>query len=953
MALEFKTKTLASLIVLGFASAGGAPSAAQEIVLHGPEWGKSSPGSVVSGDTRATAVGNQAPARITASGGKVSALAGMAFSASVVSTAQANTIGLSALEVDGTRLDVLQNQVQGFVNAVGGVASANSALVSGGDGRRALADSRVRITRNSARDIDAYGGQGSVAAGLVGSGQMPGRASGNSLLADQTDLRRLELSSTRNSAQGLQSIGGSALANTVTASRSSVEDARLSQTDNTGRDVRSGGGSGALGAGAIARGDLTGASGANAVMLSNAQVRGLRVDQQRNTAQGLSSLGGTALANSFNLADNQGSALQQYRGTFSGNEARDIRATGGEGSLLMGALADVKASAAALANSVSLQNATLEGETRHVLIDNRAERVHAAGGAAAANSVWVQDSAARGSPVTLTRNVAGDVSTVAGSASVGGGALAAFERNGRAVANSLVLDARSSLENTPATLEGNEAHAVRGSGGLAAANSVLLSSGSVRNGRVSVNANTARNVTANGFSGSAGGGLLFSSQQDAMALANSLGVFGSTVDASSVSLANNSASELSAQGGKIVANSVSVERGEGAGSTLSGATRVAGNTARQVSTGASAMAGPGRVFSEESVARAATNAVVLYENSRVDGGSPLTVTDNRASQVAAVGGTALVNALGAYRNASIAGSPVTLSGNQADDVRTGGSYGQVAAVGSKKNGILVANGVYLEGPDGVRLSGSPLTLRDNRARSLSADGGRVNANAVAINDRGDVQATPITIANNRADNVSSQGTEQTLAGHAIDRGVGYAGANAVQVMGALRAGSLQLLDNTASRVSAEKGVALANGVLVDSDGSANALQATLTGNTADDVHTRDGRTAAANSLLNEGSLNAAQVTVAGNRSGAQADGGDALAASVRNRKGAQLAGSQITVTGNQGTVAQKGTAHSVDNAGTIAGTRIAIVGNRGSVRGGCPRSWATRAVRAATARSTR
>jgi len=933
--MELRKKTLASLIVIGFASATTVTSVAQEIVLHGPDWGKSSPGSDVKGDTRATSAGNRAPARITASGGKVSALAGMAGSLSVVSTAQANTAGLSALNIDSTRIDVLNNQVQGFVNAVGGVASANSALVSGGDGRRELSSSRIRITDNTARDIDAYGGQGSLAAGAIVSAQLPGRASGNSLLADQTDLRQLEFLSTRNTAQGLQSIGGSALANAVTASRSTVEDSRIAQTDNTGRNVRSGGGSGALGAGVLAQADLTGTSAVNAVLLSNSRLQGARVDHQRNEADGLQSLGGTALANSLNVGDVQGGGLQQYRARFTGNRAQDVTANGGEGSLLMGALADVKASAAALANSVSIQGSEVASGARHTLADNRAQRVHAVGGAAAANSIWLQDSTARNSNATLSRNVASDVSTSGGSASLVGGAVGQFERNGRSLANSLVLDARSTLEGTPATLSDNEAHGVRGSGGLAAANSALLSSATMRNGRISITGNTARNVQSNGFEGSAAGGLLFSSKQNAMALANSLGVFGSTVDASSVSLADNTATDLSAQGGRLVANSVSVERGEGAGSTLSAATRVAGNTASQVSTGASSMAGPGKAFSEESVARAATNAVVLYENSRVDSGSPLNVSDNRATQVAAIGGTALVNALGAYRDAGISGSPITLSGNRADDVRTGGVYGQVAGIGSAKNGILVANGVYLEGENGVRLSGSPVAIRENTAQSLNADGGRVNANALAINGRGEVQGTPITLSDNRAENVTSEGKEGTFAGHAvIDRGVGYASANAVQVMGALRAGSLQLMGNTALRVTAEKGVALANSFMVDNDGSAQGVHATIAGNSADEVRTRDGKTALANSVLDEGRIDGSQLSIAANRSGAQADDGDAAAASVRNRKSGHIAGSQIAITGNQGSVSGKGTANGVDNGGSIGGSRIAIVGNRGSARGG-------------------
>ncbi|RYZ10832.1 MAG: hypothetical protein EOO24_08015, partial [Comamonadaceae bacterium] len=716
---------------------------AQESVLHGLGWVTARPGSTFDGRTQTQVTGNRAPAEVSASGGKVSAGAGVAGSVALISQAQANMLGLSAVDARNAQLAVLNNQVGGFIRAVGGAASANTMLISGGEARRPLADSRITIQNNQASDVDAIGAKASVMLG-AGSLQLPGRAGANAVLADETDIQRTQIANLDNRATSVASIGGAALANSLSAARSRLEDLRVTQTNNQARDVRAGGGSGGAGWGAVAQVDLTGMAGANSIAIAGSQAQGAQLLQQNNRVDGMQSTGGSALANSFSLADYQGSALRQYSATQTGNVASRVDASGGSGSLLMGALADVRMSAASLANAISVQRGSVEGATRHLVADNTATRVQAIGGAASANSIWLQDSTARQSNITVTNNTASDVGTAGGGASIGGGVVGEFQRNGRALASSLVLDSQSTLENTPVAITTNQSRNVQGSGGLAASGSALVSDGQVRNSSIALSNNRADGVRATGFSGSAGAGLLFSSEQNAVALANSLGVFGSSVDARSIALSGNTAGELSAQGGKLIANSVSVERGDGGASRLSANVAMSGNTANRISTGASEMAGPGHAFSEKSVARAATNAVVLNAGVQVDAGSPISVTGNTATQVGAIGGTALVNALAAYRDARVSGSAITLSGNTANDIGAGGGYNQAMGIGSAKNGVLVANGVYLDGGEegGVRLSGSATTVTGNDAQRLRADGGRINANSLAINGQGSVDGAP-------------------------------------------------------------------------------------------------------------------------------------------------------------------------------------------------------------------
>ena len=916
-----------------------APSArAQEGVLHGLGWVTTRPGTEVNSGTSILINGNRSQALVSASGGKASVGLGIGAYVDLIATAQSNTVGLDALTVQNTLFNVLQNQLTGFVTATGGAATANTLLISGGEGRRSLSDSRFDIQNNKAGRIDALGAKSAVLLGL-GSLQLPGRASGNSVLINDSDVSNAQVSLTDNSAEDLKSIGGSALANAMTVARSNLRDLNLTQTRNTARNVSAGGASGGVGWGLVASIELAGVAAANSFTAATSDVFGARLLQQDNDVDGMWAPGGSALANSVNLADYRGGSLAQYQALLSNNRAKSVDAGGGSGTILKGALADVRKDASALANSVSIQGGVVGGATRHALTENIATGVQAIGGAAAANSVWLQESTVQTSNITISNNSATSVDTAGGSATLGGGIVGSFERNGRALANSVALDSKATLAQTPVDIATNTARNVQGAGGLAAANSVLLSNSSVKNGTVRIGSNTADGVRATGFKGSVGGGLLFSTEQSAMALANTLGVFGSSVDPASISISDNIARELAAQGGMLVANSVSVEQGAGAGSKVAATVSIADNHSINVSTGAGSTAGPAHVFSKGSAARAATNSLVLHDDAQLDAGSPVALSGNRTNRISAIGGTALVNTLAGYRGARIEGSPITMTDNIADDVSSGGGHGQVAGVGKAKNGIVVANGSYLEGDGGVRLSNSPGTWFGNVAKVITGDGGRINANALAVNDKGDISASSFLFQRNRAESVSSEGSENTVGGHVpFGRGVGHASANSVQILGALGRGTFQLQDNTATGVHAKKGVALANSAVFGDEGSADTVTATLTDNVATNVAAEDGKTAAANSFYNEGRASEAQLTFSNNRGGATANGEDASASSVRNRSSGTLAKSSITLSRNQGDATKGGAINSVENDNLISSSQIMVEGNRGKAEGGSANS---------------
>ena len=902
-------------------------------MLAGLGWHKNSAGTQVDGNSQLQVVGNKSSGPVVSTGGKGSALANAGMRVDLAGTAQANGIGLAAMDVRQSQVSVLGNQVNGFIHALGGAATANMVLAASAEGTKQLTASRLLVQGNRAADVAAFGAKTEVLLG-TGSLQMPGRATANSVLLDATDVRNSEVALAGNDARRVTSIGGSALANALTAARSTLVDSRVLHTGNRAEDVRAGGGSGAVGRGTIAEVNLTGVAAANSVTLASSKLQGAQLVLAGNEAAQVVATGGSALANSISFTEHQLAGSAGYQAGVTGNTARNVQAWGGEGSILGGALADVRMSASALANTISITRGELAEGPVHRLAGNEARDVVATGGGAAGNSLWLDNATVRGGSVLLAGNTAGKVRTAGGGGSIGGGMVGALERNGRALANTVVADHQSTLERAAATVTGNRGESVTGSGGLAAANALMVTEGRVQNTAVTLAGNRADGVQSTGYAAQAGGGLLFSASQQSAALANTLAVTGSQLDAATLTLAGNTASRLAARGGALQANSVAIENGSGAPSRLSADGVLSGNAASDMTTTADAVSGAGGLASRESRARAAANALVLHDGASVDASSPWLVAGNTARGVHATGGTALVNALAAYRSATVQGSPVTIVGNTGQDIRAAGSGAQALGVGSKSNGVLAANGLYMDGSGATTLARSSLLVAGNAARQLNADGGRINANALSVNAQGRVDSSTLALAANTAADVRSEGREGTVGGFAaFGKGVGQANANAIQVLGDMRAASLQLLGNSAGRVHATEGLAAANSFSIGAGGQAEGVQALVAANTAVSTQADHGSTALANSVQADGTVQGTSVQVVANQGSARAAGRDGLANSVRAQGRGRIAGSNVTVTANQGS-AQQGTANSVDLAGSLQGGSITILGNQGSARDG-------------------
>ena len=906
---------------------------AQESMLAGLGWHKNSAGTQVDGNSQIQVLDNKSTGPVISTGGKGSALANAGMRVDLAGTAQANGIGLAAMEVRQSHVQVLGNQVTGFVHALGGAATANMVLAASSEGAKQLTASRLLVQGNRAADVAAFGAKADVLLG-TGSLQMPGRATANSVLLDATDVRNSQVALSDNDARRVTSIGGSALANALTAARSTLVDTRVLHTGNRAQDVRAGGGSGGVGRGTIAQVNLTGVAAANSVMLASSELKGAQLTLADNEAAQVIATGGSALANSISFTDHKLAGSAGYQAGVSGNKARNVQAWGGEGSILGGALADVRVSAAALANTISVTRGELAEGPVHRLAGNEARDVVATGGAAAGNSLWLDNATVRGGTVVLAGNEADRVRTSGGTGSIGGGVVGALERNGRALANTVVADHQSTLERSAITLAGNRGESVTGSGGLAAANALMVSEGRVQKTAITLAGNRAEGVQSTGYAAQAGGGLLFSASQQSAALANTLAVTGSQLDAATLTMAGNTASRLAARGGALQANSIAIENGAGAPSRLSADGVLSGNTASDMTTTADSVSGAGGLASRTSRARAAANALVLHDGASVDASSPWLIAGNTARGVHATGGTALVNALAAYRSAALQGSPVSIVGNHGEDIRAAGSGAQALGVGSKSNGVLAANGLYMDGSGATALSRSSLLVAGNTARQLNADGGRINANALSVNAQGSVQASHLILAGNTAADMRSEGREGTVAGFAaFGKGIGQANANAVQVLGDMRAASLQLMGNTAGRVHATEGLAAANSFSQGAGGRVEGVQALLAANTAVSTQADDGSTALANSVQADGTLQGSSVQVLANQGSARAGGHDGLANSIRAQKRGRIAASSVTVAANQGT-AQQGVANSVDVAGSLQGGSITILGNQGSARDG-------------------
>ena len=927
-------ETAAALWLLGISVAvAPAGAGAQESMLGGLGWHKNSPGTQVDGSSQVQVLDNKSTGPVVSTGGKGSALANAGMRVDLAGTAQANSIGLAAMDVRQSRVYAVGNQVTGFIHALGGAATANMVLAASSEGVKPLAASRLQVQGNRAADVAAFGAKAEVLLG-TGSLQMPGRATANSVLLDATEVRNSEVALADNDARRVTSIGGSALANALTAARSTLADTRVLHTGNRAQDVRAGGGASAVGRGTIAQVNLTGVAAANAVTLASSELKGAQLVLADNEAADVTTTGGSALANSISFTDHKLAGSAGYQAGVFGNKARNVQAWGGEGSILGGALADVRVAASALANTISVTRGELAEGPVHRLAGNEARDVVATGGGAAANSLWLDNAAVRRGSVLLSGNLANTVRTAGGAGSIGGGAVGALERNGRALANTVVADQQSTLERAAITVAGNRGESVTGSGGLAAANALMVGEGRVQNTAVTLAGNRADGVQSTGYAAQAGRGLLFSASQQSAALANTLAVTGSQLDAATLTLAANTASRLAARGGALQANSIAIESGAGVPSRLSADGVLSGNTASDMTTTADSVSGAGGLVGRETRARAAANALVLHDGARVDTSSPWLIAANTARGVHATGGTALVNALAAYRSASVQGSPVTIVGNTGEDIRAAGSGAQALGVGSKSNGVLAANGLYMDGSGATALSQSGLLVAGNTALQLNADGGRINANALSINAQGRVQASSLTLAGNTASDVRSEGREGTVAGFAaFGKGIGQANANAVQVLGDMRAASLQLMGNTAGRVQATEGLAAANSFSQAAGGRVDGVQALIAANSAVSTQADQGSTALANSVQADGTVQGSSVQLVANQGSARAAGRDGLANSVRAQSRGRIAGSNVTVTANQGT-AQQGAANSVDVAGTLQGGSITILGNQGSARDG-------------------
>ena len=394
---------------------------AQESMLAGLGWHKNSAGTQVDGGSRVQVQGNKSAGPVVSSGGKGSALANAGMRVDLAATAQANGIGLAAMDVRQSQVQVLGNQVTGFVHALGGAATANMVLAASATGVKPLAASRVSVRGNRAADVAAFGAKTEVLLG-TGSLQMPGRATANSVLLDATELRNADVSLSGNEARRVTSIGGSALANALTAARSTLADSRILHTDNRAEDVRAGGGAGAVGRGTIAQVDLTGVAAANAVSLASSELRGAQLVLAGNQAAQVVATGGSALANSVSFTDHRLASSAGYQAGISDNTARNVQAWGGEGSILGGALADVRISASALANTISVTGGALADAPVHQVASNRASDVVATGGGAAGNSLWLDGATVRAGSVLIAGNAAETVRTAGGSGSIGGGA---------------------------------------------------------------------------------------------------------------------------------------------------------------------------------------------------------------------------------------------------------------------------------------------------------------------------------------------------------------------------------------------------------------------------------------------------------------------------------------------------------------------------------------------------
>lgn len=922
-----------------------------------PGWIVNRDGTQLRQDSRLDVLNNRATAKVEATGASLAVGANLIGRAQMNASAQVNGISLAAVHASGTQVMVHDNRMTALLQALGGTATANSVLAAN-TGTKSWTQSRLALTGNRAGNVRSIGAGADLLLGAA-SLQMPGQASANSVMLQDSSLHYVRSTLANQKAVDVSGTGGASVANGLSLHANTLSHSDLLQSHNVAQAISSGGGKASLGWAGLATLQLEGLSAVNTVLLKNGQASNLQVAQLRNEGRQVSSVGGSALVNSLSLAGD----VQGYRGTFTGNHAEQVDARGVQGSVLGGLLVDVKKTAVALANSAAVQGSAAARDVQHDLVDNTAKGVSAAGGAAAANSVWLDNTSPVHSPVRLSKNVAERVSTSGGSGSVGGGAIASWQRNGRAFANAVMLDSATQTNSTT-SITSNRASDIVGDGATTAANSLLIAGGTIRGSRVLIGENDARDIRATGGSTSAGGGLLASSSQVSVSLGNSIAALGGgTIDSPQLALRSNWAGQLRSQGGSANANSISVE---GTDSRLSAPVALTKNRAVDLSSNAGTGSYAGGVVRNDSKARAAGNSVIVARGAQL--GGQATLDDNVAQSLNGQGGTVLANALALYENSRTHGTRLTLRSNKADTIKAVGGSSSNTLSSSNRMGVATANAVYMESAEGASVRGAPIALLSNQAERLASDGGMVHANSVVVNGRGLVDGTPVTLSGNVARDIDASGENKRDFLSRSSR-QGTAQVNALVVLGTLRGGSVDLLENVASSVSSSDGHATVNALVVDQNAAIESSRIRIANNEAQRASSTKELNAELNSVVaSHGSIHGSDVTVEHNQ-GSVEEGGMANAVvnrgkvtgshlrisgstqtkaskggvvnSVVNLAGGEInGGSRIHVLNNQGTAQMGGVLNSVVNGGTgrIQGATVSIINNRGGAIG-APGGW--------------
>jgi len=119
-----RRESAAALGLLGLSLALACGRAgAQESMLAGLGWHKNSAGTQVDANSQIQVLDNRSTGPVVSTGGKGSALANTGMRVDLAGTAQANGIGLAAMDVRQSQVQVLGNQVTGFIHALGGAAT--------------------------------------------------------------------------------------------------------------------------------------------------------------------------------------------------------------------------------------------------------------------------------------------------------------------------------------------------------------------------------------------------------------------------------------------------------------------------------------------------------------------------------------------------------------------------------------------------------------------------------------------------------------------------------------------------------------------------------------------------------------------------------------------------------------------------------------------------------------